>query len=325
MLKYCLAQFKVQVCPEGWLTFHGGIQLHLILACTQSLWRLLETAWEECVREELQKRKACQDLPVPSFAETRRAFSELPRGADTTLVEMHLTGGVATGDGRAHIYGDDPTCSHCGQEDTIAHRVLRCTFTTEDHPAMGGLTESQATLPWVPRIPGLCRLWQALHSRPRRDHVQQVTLQRTRIWTDGSASSPDMLLVDDAAYAIIIERLEGIDPATHAQQSRTTHECPQAFEIVYTGKVYGYQSISRAELQAIADAIRMFPCSTIFSDSAYAIGRISFEPFINGPNSDILQRFGFIFRNVTKRRLNSLKSKVIWEMNFGQDPTTNSS
>ena len=36
VLKYYLAQFKVQVCPGGWLTFHGGIQLHLIYVYNRS-------------------------------------------------------------------------------------------------------------------------------------------------------------------------------------------------------------------------------------------------------------------------------------------------
>ena len=272
---------KVHIRGDDWL---------LVQEC------ILE-AWGQHIAVELGGRKGVtRDLSI-DWCATRNLITQMPSVRDQAAVRTHLSGSIATEERYSHVSGCSVLCPACGETDTVAHRVLRCSHThllRDECPSLRELDETAALFPYVPRLPAQDLFVRACRARPKLEWLPQDGDELIVAFTDGAGQDPTSS-VCDTSWAVVITRPSTWDSRTCAAEARISKCAPPIFDVFATGKTSGRQTVGRAELSAAIVAIGSFKNLRLVTDSAYVLSTIEawkknpvLSYWANRPNFDLI-------------------------------------
>ena len=191
------------------------------------------------------------------------------------LVALNLTGGFQTGATKAIWDATaSASCPFCGEIDTHEHRLLQCKefqHVRDGHPSAVQILSDFPNLLWLPLA---------------TSHAQQIVYNRLKLsrqgpfldqpflspqghcifYTDGTCDKPREQNCCRAAWAVV----------QHVQHS-PSDPSPEDFVVTQTSHTKGFQSINRAELEAVTWLAHYFhqhlPYSfmSVFSGSSFVI------------------------------------------------------
>ena len=197
---------------------------------------------------------------------------------DRGAVHVHLSGAIATEERYSHVSNCQPTCPVCGEVDTVAHRVLRCSHTQsirDDCPVLQNLDETAALFPFVPILPVGEDFAKLCISRPEVSWTPVVSDRIVTLYTDGAGKNPTSSTCDTSFAVALLDDLSNQCIAGLARDARLSRAAPPVFSVFSTGKTRGRQTVSRAELSAAIVAIGSFRHIRLVTDSMYMINTIA--------------------------------------------------
>eukprot|EP00438_Fugacium_kawagutii_P016830 Skav203789 [mRNA] locus=scaffold206:504480:509752:+ [translate_table: standard] len=314
----CLAYYLLKL---GWtLTRQGLVHVTAFVSLPllttgpkQWTWWLRHCWSEECLPFHSQ-RSAWQGLSPPDPFSTQQVLSRFDPVAQRSLIN-EISGAFQT---RAQQSVWDPQvtaeCQHCSGTDTRVHRVFECTATSEVRATHRDL------LDWVTdEIP----IWSDLpvifrhvdHDFIRMLHYRQPPpeltpdLQRqlaalddgSRVlsfYTDGSCQFPGNVVTRFAAYSVVMDMATtDADRMTMASIFQMDGTIPGTFKVLARQKLRGYQTIPRAELEAIVVVCEWFLHTRIYSDCEAALTAVAeceaasdVTPLLQHEHADLLLR-----------------------------------
>ena len=263
-------QWKIQ--PDGCITCPGNIIFSVKYDTPKDIRKFLHRAWDLVVHQNIQHRKGVANSPFDAVL-LHRVLHHLS-STEIKVVAKDITGGYQVGAVKAQWSSTtDGTCPYCHQLDTHAHRQLECPkfqHIRDNHPlAISVLTANPYMLhfPLPLQHESVHHLRHLLHQRGTQSSQSHISTSQQTIflYTDGSADNPTLHEFQRAAWAVI-----QFDP-----------NCPHLpFRTVAIQQVRGHQTISRAELAAVAWILRECHANTITNqivittDSQYVINAI---------------------------------------------------
>ena len=252
---------------------------------------LLHRSWSLHVQGLVSHRNGLLQAPPVYSRPAVRLLGKF-KGPEQAVIMRHVTGSFSSASAKQKWAPDsDGLCPLCGHRQTKFHKVVEC-------PALHGVRE-----PWLPHLrlvldrwpswvhcpitslPGDLELTQLIfHTRrllqPQVDFSAWPQLPNRgflRMYTDGSCSHSGVSLAHHAGFAVVLDT-SADDTVACAQlkQWRTSGQVPAAFAVIVQGLVPGSQTINRAELCAVLQAVRAawlggFNSIEIWTDSQYVI------------------------------------------------------
>eukprot|EP00438_Fugacium_kawagutii_P019182 Skav219371 [mRNA] locus=scaffold76:638676:640538:- [translate_table: standard] len=246
---------------------------------TSPLEEIIEAATQAWIREVLQVRllrPEWQFLPTLDIHATRNLMKAADLNGEQKAYAVHLTGASMQGTKTKHFLDTEGKCSLCGHLDTQRHRVMECPATSalraqynDLHEALQEQHTCHVDLPAVYAPDHTPFMQWYMQHRPAPDFIPEPQ-QPVYYYTDGSCSHPQSFHFRRAAFSVI-----SCQSVTEAQQKaaisryQRTGDLPEQFRVQAVGEVRGRQTISRAELQAVAWIIQHVPRACIYTDSQY--------------------------------------------------------
>ena len=275
---------------DGVLTGPAHWRLDLHTCTSHDIAVAVQGAWCHCLPEKLAHRNGFLMLGAPCPGITSRVLQTFPHKDQRSLARS-VTGGYLSPAAKAQWNVlETPTCEFCGQVAPKRHQLLDC-------PAFAAVRARFAsTLRWVQDYSPhwlhgafavvheqesfLRLLWSTrqLPAPPSLRHlVTAYELQRLDFFTDGTCAWPDCPQAAHAAWAVVLNLRPHEAPAALRSHWLRTGQPPAHFVPVVQGLVPCCQSIPRAELCGVQQAVALandFPHlpSTIGIDAASALG-----------------------------------------------------
>ena len=218
-LKYNLTNLALGFDARGNILVDGFVELHLLHAPWEQIQAAMTQAWLEQVPHEIGTRKNWRQAPLINEHETKRLLASFPAKSQKILA-YEITGAYQTAQQKVKwTQLETPTCPHCGEEDSVLHRRLWCPALQSTRDDFGELTaELEDMNPILVDLPVVfqnehanldrCLAWKAPCMQPNWEVLQMIQEQiaareRPLLFTDGSASPPDVPYVRKAAFAIV--------------------------------------------------------------------------------------------------------------------------
>ena len=301
--------------PDGILSCSGNIKISVKNDTPGDIRKWLRRAWNDVVFQQIKHRKGVTNLPFDAGL-FQKVTSRLT-STELKVLAKDITGGYQVGAVKAQWSSTtDGNCPYCHQLDTHSHRQLECPDFDHIRVAHPAAIQILGANPYTLHFPlpiqheSVNRLRSLLQQRGQAHCEATIltTAQTIFLYTDGSADTPTLTEFQGAAWSII-------------QYDPDCTEMP--FRTILVQHVRGRQTISRAELAAIAwiinecDNASIHNQVVITTDSQYAINAIRYvtqtpQPLIpqSMAHADLLQdiqvhwRPGkFIMRNVKSHQL----------------------
>ena len=264
-LAYYAAFLDVKLDACGHLVRTAMSTIHLLQDPWPQILQWANQAWAYKLPSLLSSRKAWHALPAIDFRQQHRLFQTLTSKQRMVLAK-DLTGAFLV-NSRKQKFDDAQSelCAHCGQLDSVSHRVLECPkfqAVRSDHAeAVEFLTDFD---PMYVELP-ICFLG--------GDHEINEWRQRDTAefhWTDNSpAEATDMFFIDGSCK--FPELWNARSAAYSVVKARLMEDGNFAFAVVGTAECSGAQSIGRAELEAILHVTLNAIEGCVYSDSQYAL------------------------------------------------------
>ena len=290
-LKYNLANLCLGLDKRGHILVDGFVKLHMLQAPLEQLKEALIQAWLERLPDEISTRKDWRRPPIIDENATKKLLSTFPAKSQKILA-FEITGAYQTAHQKVKWTQLDTTqCPHCHEEDSVLHRRLWCTALQKTRDEYGPLVQELKEMhPILVTLPVVfqhtlapldrCLAWQAPRMQPNEhvlDAIRRQTAQGCRplIYTDGSASPPDIPSARKAAFAIVFLPHEA-ERETQAivDEFRQHQQISQRFQTVGVARTRGPQTIPRSELQAAVEVIRHLDQAEVVTDSQYVIDSV---------------------------------------------------
>ncbi|CAE7407308.1 unnamed protein product [Symbiodinium sp. CCMP2592] len=257
----------------------------------QEVRALLHRSWALHVQGLVSHRNGLSQASPVYSPPVVRLLAKL-NGPEQAVIMRHVTGSFSSAAAK-QLWADDTDgcCPLCGQRQTKYHKVVEC-------PAL-----QEVRADWLPHLRLVLDRWPSwvhcpvttlpddlevpqlvFHTRSLPDPVVNFTawpqLSRRnflRLYTDGSCRHSGVSLAHHAGFAVVLDTSADDTAALEQlQQWRTTKVVPVAFSVIVQGLVPGQQTINRAELCAVLQAVRAawnggFVELEIWTDSQYVI------------------------------------------------------
>ena len=252
---------------------------------------LLQRTWGIHVQEQTSHRNGLGHAPPPSAPETSRLLCKLPP-LEQAVLARHITGAFSSAAAKHSWDPEIPAeCPLCGLRQTKEHKFLWCSalqHVRDKHKDIIALVRREhpswvhAPYAAVPPDLEVNRLVFATRSLiyPDVDVPAQALLHNRpflRLFTDGSCRHPTYPEAAHAGYAVVLDTSlsDASVPSLLATWQRTGQP-PNELRVVHQGLVPGVQSINRAEVCAVIQAIRIArrlgaTAVEIWTDSAFAL------------------------------------------------------
>ena len=287
-LRYYLDILAWKCDKQGFLNVAPFLQIHLLQDSWQRIEAFLIQAWQQDLIVTRTHRTSQFGLPDVSRHDTIAILSKFDDASRRKLIR-EIAGAYQTTAQKLHWAESHPAqCRFCTHDDSKNHRLSEC-------PAFAEIRAPYQRL--------LDELHEAGHSmiefpviHVHKDHLVQQHLQfrEPRIifpdmltkhfednkqingaipnfYTDGSCFHPTHATTRYASFAIVLdlcrdnqERMNQID------LYNVTGSMPPTLILIAAGRVFGEQTINRAELMAITELIKQVPQAKVYTDSAYA-------------------------------------------------------
>ena len=304
----------------GYLTLQGISPVDFIDGPFASVEEILLTAWARQVQAELRERYELEDLAHVSPELTYRALKKIdPK--DAKVVRTYLCGGFPTNSQAHHWKNIQTDCPCCGEQDTRARRIKRCTATREvrrDFAIIDALGETQAAAPWAVHTEERSTIAKLIQGIPFPSVEEPVDVEGQLVcFTDGSCIDSKLYGCAQASWAVVysVQPLGELDMVP----PREFQTIVSQFQVFKCGRVPGRQTITRAEILAIACAFQASHDVHVISDSKTAL-QIT-QDIISGaciaryclhPNFDVvnflfeaIHKWPLSLRNVTLTKVKS--------------------
>eukprot|EP00438_Fugacium_kawagutii_P019200 Skav226197 [mRNA] locus=scaffold2208:94017:97105:- [translate_table: standard] len=246
---------------------------------------------------------------------TRELLAKLPT-QQQLLVVYHISGAISTNIVRSKYDTEfeDQKCTFCMQRDTVEHRLFECPVSQSIRDGTADW-EQFATFE---RAMLHCPLMPYHEDEPFHRaccHLREIDLQIVPnddlllVYTDGSMDSMHDG-VTCAAFSVIT--LHGFNDITLRQWTDDFRKHGQVppFEVAYSAKVPGRQTINRAEFLAIVKAITLSTNIEIITDSSYSRDLILQvldhpvpEAYVQCPNYDLIFQLITLLRSGPARHI----------------------
>ncbi|CAE7631403.1 unnamed protein product, partial [Symbiodinium sp. CCMP2456] len=267
-----------------------------VTAChRKELHSLLQRSWSRHVQEQVSHRNGLHNAPEVHTAETGRLLQSFS-AKDQMILTRHITGAFSSAASKNQWEPEIPAeCPLCGIKQTKAHKFLHCPKLQHVRAPCAELLEkvSEDWPHWIhapyAAMPGGLEVNRLIFATrdlllPQTTGIDQKAIGPRpflRFFTDGSCRYPTFPDASFAGFAVLLDTSPSDDciPALLAKW-RSSGTPPREFRILHQGLVPGVQSINRAELCAIIQALRLAvqmqatECE-IWSDSAFAIREVA--------------------------------------------------
>ncbi|CAE7242092.1 unnamed protein product [Symbiodinium sp. CCMP2592] len=290
-LRLALDRLGLQITSAGVIKGRDNTWVDVTSCHKTEIRRLLRRTWALHVQEQVAHRNGLAAAPPVHTEETGRLLQQFKIN-DQLVLARHITGAFSSAAAR-HKWdpSETPQCALCGQLQTKEHKFLHC-------PALAGvradftevLQEVVATKAYWIHAPfaaappdlevnNLIFATRALPCPTTEIGTYEEIGSRpfVRLFTDGSCRHPTVPEASLAAFAVVLDTstCDEAIPGLLAKW-RETAMPPTEFRVVCQGSVPGLQSINRAEVCALIQAIRVAqllsaPSAEIWTDSAFAI------------------------------------------------------
>ena len=267
----------------------GNHRLCLFTCSSQDIKRVLSLAWAHHLRQVVCHRNGLHTVDIPDAATTVKVLHTFPH-AQQKILSRHLTGSFQTAATKV-LWGASATaaCPWCGMDETRQHRFLQCPafqHIRDKHRLATQALEEKfphwvyspfAVLPAAVDITTLLFESRPHPAMPRDEgaRIRTEGLTSLRFFTDGTCRHPQFPLARHAAWSAVLDTSASAhDQEIGLQYWMTTAQPPPAFQTRSCGLVHGRQTISRAELTAAVQAVRMASLAgkvpvTVVTDSSY--------------------------------------------------------
>ncbi|CAE7237381.1 unnamed protein product [Symbiodinium sp. CCMP2592] len=257
----------------------------------QEVRALLHRSWALHVQGLVSHRNGLSQASPVYSPPVVRLLAKLT-GPEQAVIMRHVTGSFSSAAAK-RLWADDTdgSCPLCGQRQTKYHKVVEC-------PAL-----QEVRADWLPHLRLVLDRWPSwvhcpvttlpddlevpqlvFHTRRLPEPVVNFAvwpqLRRRnflRLYTDGSCRHSGVSLAHHAGFAVVLDT--SADDAVALEQLQQWREktvVPTAFTVIVQGLVPGHQTINRAELCAVLQAIRAawtggFVDLEIWTDSQYVL------------------------------------------------------
>ena len=252
---------------------------------------LLTRTWAIYVQGQASHRNGLATALPPHAGETGSLLAKLS-AQEQTVIARHVTGAFSSAAAKQLWDPDCPgACPLCGDRQTKEHKFLYCPKLQHVRSAFQETVTAVARdrpewvhAPFAAAPQGLevNRLIFATRSLlpPDMDVPCTPLLEARgffRFFTDGSCSHPTVPDASHAGFAVVLDTSasDAMVPSLLAAW-RATNQPPTELRVVHQGLVPGLQSINRAEVCAVIQALRLIhrcgsPEAEIWTDSSFAI------------------------------------------------------
>ena len=265
-----LVSIGVHMTITGMMHLSAFGEVHLLQSSWKDILAWLDYAWSLRLQSQLHTRKNWCSLPMIDFRQTAALFSKLPR-KQRKHVLVDVTGANLTNNRKAKFDAEQThKCQLClKEEDTVQHRVLHCASTAHvrlDHSKLVEQLHEQEEVHVLLPVKYLhpfteWNVWLQARFPSMMPCAQGLELLRAIqqkgcvpvLYTDGSCDHPTKPSNCTAAYAVVLS-LEHLEDSQGQFHVMGVAECP------------GRQSIPRAELAAVIEAMKLSEASQIVTD-----------------------------------------------------------
>lgn len=335
-LTYNLARLSWKIDRRGSIQTDSILTLHLLEDPLPDLVRNLKLAWERHALQCCIVRPDLGTLPELDTINMVKLFKSLDHDRQRILA-YSLTGSNMFASQTRHFTDSDGLCPLCQQLDNAEHRVLHCEALADvrvNHANHVSVLSEQDRCHFALPIIVLPKDLSYRHYMGQRipeptfneevlttffRQVEQGT--RPVLYTDGSCLHPTMPYHRAAAFAAVLY-VPDREPVDIIREFAATSKPPHEFQVMLVGQCQGYQSIPRAELQAVLAVSELEQQVDIHTDSKYVVdlktklsSMLSENSFHKISNFDLAQR---LWKVIQPRYLHLHKVKA---HNF--DPASN--
>ena len=269
VLKRTLTRVGWTTTPEGHTYTDRLVRVNLAETPWPLVRVLLRKSWLKFVTQKVAHRKETAGDRIFNRAVTAKTIAKLPVELRHTAC-LQIAGGYQSETRKAQWLPDI-----CGKNAPFRHILFECENMQEDYEV-----EGKSDLPCVPDDP----IWRVPiirehESVPAKELLQftptPVTFARIQIenepdcinlFTDGSGehqTDPDARL---STWSVVM-CLGSIEECVGKfSQVRRTRKIPNCFQILATAQCSGEQTVPRAELEAVVNALEAYPGATVYTD-----------------------------------------------------------
>ena len=270
-----LVTIGVHMDSQGIMHASAFAEVHLLTSSWRDIVAWLDLVWSMHLQVKLRSREDWQDLPMIDFRTTANLFSKTPSNQRKHVL-VDVTGANLINKRKAK-FDEEQTdlCQLCHKErDSMLHRVRDCEALAhvrhdyaESMLQLAELEDVHLRLPvkylhpftewktWVQkRFPPMVPSPQGIK------FLESLKVRGIRpvLYTDGSCDFPSAPSVRTAAYAVILSLEDFPDHEGH-------------FHVLGVAECPGIQSIPRAEVAALLDAMRVVEDAILVTDCQSAI------------------------------------------------------
>ena len=290
-LRQALDRLDLTLTSAGVLKGLDNTWVDLTCCHRREIRLLLNRTWALHIQGRISHRNGLEQAPPPHAGETGRLLSKFS-AQEQMVIARHVTGAFSSAAAKQLWDPDCPgTCPLCGARQTKEHKFLHCPQLQHVRTAFQETINTVAKdrpewihAPFAAAPSGLevSRLIFATRSLlpPNMDLPCAPLLEARnflRFFTDGSCKYPEVPEASHAGFAVVLDTSvsDTMVPSVLANW-RATNQPPTEFRIVHQGLVPGLQSINRAEVCGIIQALRLIslcgsPEAEIWTDSSFAI------------------------------------------------------
>ena len=173
----------------------------------------LARSWKQVVQDRLSHRHSFMGLDIADPHLTRLLLKSFPL-QERNLLVLSLNGTFFTNDSLQHVGSDcDPACPFCGEDDSLAHRILHCSHFADcrrqcqlSDAVLHTLPEAQQLHAWAIQLPGLTAVQQALVQLPLTldSFAPFPDLAEYDVFTDGSCLQSNVPALRLASWAACV-------------------------------------------------------------------------------------------------------------------------
>ena len=267
-----LHRVQWKITSDGLVICPSQIRISVKHDTPGAIRKWLRRAWDDVVYDRIRHRKGVTNVPFHADLFHKVLHKLTP--TEIKILAKDITGGYQVGAVKAQWSSTtDGNCPYCQKLDTHSHRQLQCPDFEQVRNTHPSAIQILRANPYMLHFPlplqheSVSRLRSLLCQRGQVPCVATIetTTRSIFLYTDGSADTPSVTEFQRAAWSVI-------------QYNPDCNLVP--FRTVLVQHVHGRQTISRAELAAIAWIVRecyiaAIPDQVIITtDSQYAINVI---------------------------------------------------
>jgi len=305
-LRYYLDLVAWKCDKLGFIQVAPFLKIHLLQDSWQRVEYFLTQAWQQDLIVTRSHRTSLFGLPDVNRQDTVAVLAKYEDASRRKLVR-EIAGAFQTSNQKQHwISNHSMQCIFCTEQDSKKHRLCHCPAFAEIREPFQGLVanlldddHSMLEFPVIhvhqdrlvhqhlqfvePRAVFSDTLLERIRS------IQSQTSEPLKFFTDGSCFHPVHASTRYASFAIILdlckddnERLIQVDKFC------ATGKMPDTLVLIAAARVYGEQTINRAELMAVDEITQRVSKARIYTDSAYACSAVSTSANSSTP-ADLMQ------------------------------------